>query len=206
MKKFIGKPIPEGLTYEEESKIDRENAIAGFKVLEENIPEIREIFKAQLDKPGHPYRAVLVEEIMKYLVSSRIDKFKMAEENDYIYFDYLYAVTIYELADIIEAVNKNDEAAFVQAMEALPWGDSNTGDQISWNNARFAYGIMSDEAREKFGGLFAGFIARSNVGRTSPEEHIAKMANLEYLPQLMEYNMEVESEIKAKKPGQPGDC
>jgi hypothetical protein len=90
-------------------------------------------------------------------------------------------------------------------MKVLPWGDSNTGDQVSWNTARFAYGIMSDEAREKFGPIFYRYIEKSNMGRENTSRKISNMAELEFLPDLVEYNLVTEKEIKStKQPAQPG--
>ena len=153
MKEFIRKEYPKNASREEFEKIQKENAVNGLKNIGENMPEIRAIFKVQLDKPGHPYRAVAVEEIIKYLYGLRMEEYE-AGLSKYVHWDYIYAASIYRLADIIKAANENDLDAFNRAMKALPWGDSNTGDQISWNTATFAYGIMSDEDREKFGELF----------------------------------------------------
>lgn len=205
MKKFVKKTIPSGASHEEQQKIENENARNGLKVIGENLEEIRAIFKVQLDKFGHAYRQTAVEEIIKYLYQNRADKVLDESESWHVQWDYLYAKTLYDIADIIQAVNKGDVEAFVKAMENLPWGDSNTGDQISWNCSRFAYGIMSDEAREQFGDLFLGFIARSNVGHENPVECVEKMANLDFLPSLIEHNLEEGKKITAKKPGQPGD-
>ena len=206
MKKYTIKPTPENADYETERKIDIENAKMGLEVLEENIPEIREIFQVQLDKPGHVYREFAVEEIIKYLYTHRVEKLKNSQDEMDYYWAYSYARTIYELADIIKAANEGDEKAFDEAMKALPWGDSNTGDQISWNTASFAYGIMSGEAREKFGPIFYGYVERSNMGRRNPSAKFAEMAELEFLPNLVEFNQETAKEIKSmKKPPQPGD-
>ncbi len=207
MKEYIEKPIPKDVTREQYEKLQRENAIGGLKVVGENIPEIREIFKVQLEKPGHPYREIAVDEIIKYLYQNRMDKYEVGLA-DYLHWDYLYARTLYKLADIIKAVNEEDLDAFTKAMEALPWGDSNTGDQISWNTSRFAYAIMSDEARQKFYEPFLEVVHKGHYGET--KEATAKivegMGNLAFLPSLMEANIETANEVKAKKPGQPGDC
>ena len=187
-------------------KIRNENAQEGFKVLKENMPEIREIFQVQLDKPGHIYREFAVEEIIKYLYTHRVEKLELDQERNAAYWAYSYARTIYELADIIKAANEGDEKAFDVAMSKLPWGDSNTGDQISWNTARFAYGIMSEEAREKFGPIFYVYIERSNMVKGNASAKMAEMAELEFLPDLVEFNQETAKEIKQmKKPPQPGN-
>ena len=107
MKEYIEKPIPKNVTGEQYEELESENALGGLKVVGENLPEIREIFKVQLDKPGHPYRAVAVEEIIKYLYQNRMDKYEVGLA-DYLHWDYLYARTIYKLADIIKAVNEED--------------------------------------------------------------------------------------------------
>ena len=125
---------------------------------------------------------------------------------EHFYWDYMYARTLYELADIIKAVNDEDEKAFDEAMKVLPWGDSNTGDQLSWNTATFAYAIMSDEARERFGSLFYKYVEQSNMGRNNPDAKIEEMAELGFLPELVEFNQETAKEIKSmKKPSQPGE-
>lgn len=206
MKKPIMKPIPKDVDFETKMKFEVENANIGLEVLEENLPEIREIFRVQLDKPGHVYREFAVEEIIKYLYTHRVEKYKNSKEEWGPFWAYSYARTIYELADIIKAANEGDEKAFDEAMKSLPWGDSNTGDQISWNTTCFAYGIMSNEAREKFGPIVYGYIERSNDGKRNASAKFAEMAELEFLPNLVEFNQATAKEIESmKKQSQPGD-
>ena len=111
-------------------------------------------------------------------------------------------MTLIDLADIVDSANKNDEQAFAEKLEMLPWGDSNTGDQIAQNITEFAYWVLSNEARDKLTPIFESVIAsRYNYNR-HPSIKISEFDAMERLPDLEKYNSETKAEIAKIKPQQ----
>ena len=196
-------PQDENATHEERDAHRENQAIESLKYTEAHLDEIKAIFQVQLNKPGHENRAVAVEEILKYWFFNDKEK-RDRGDMSYVTWSSLYAHDLITTANIIEAANNNDKQALIDAMQKLPWGDSNSGDQSAFNGTQFAFWILSDEDRVKFADVFEEFLRKSNFCYSEPEKaiHFLKnFAELKNLPQLIEYNQEKIAEIKAKQPG-----
>lgn len=200
MKKYIWKESPSGATQEERDKIYSENALGCFNHAVSNIPKIKRIFAEQTSKPGDSRRSEASDAITTYLVEEHIDEIKKKPFYSELY--WTKADILIRLTNIIEAVNSNDREAIESAYQALPFGQSNTGDSLSFNAMQFAYWIMSDEAREKYGDIALKYLIQHNIcagDEQKAKKYLESFASLEKLDSLLERNENMRQEREEKK-------
>ena len=189
MEKYKWKATPKNLSYEEESKAYNKQLIDSMMLVKKQLDEIKSIFNAQLEKPGDERRQFAVEQIIQYLYTNPMNKYEMLEEPS------SYTMTLIDLADIVDSANKNDAQAFAEKLEMLPWGDSNTGDQIAQNTTEFAYWILSDESRNQLLPVFENVIANKIDSKRHPSVQLGKFDTMVRLYNLEEYNSKTAAEL-----------
>ena len=196
MENFKWEKIPTNLSYEEQSKLYERQKAESMKFVGEHLDEIKSIFNVQLGKPGDEDRAFAVEQIIDYLYTNPMDEYEKSGKTS------TYTITLITLANIIDAANNNDEKAFAEKLENLPWEDAGTGLQIAQNTIEFAFWILSDEARDKLTPIFGNVIASKYNYNRHPSIKIGEFDSMERLPDLEKYNSETKAEIAKIKPQQ----
>ena len=196
MEKYKWKAIPKNLSYEEERKAFNKQLIDSMMLVKKQLDEIKSIFNVQLEKPGDERRQFAVEQIIQYLYTNPMNKYEMLEEPS------SYTMTLIDLADIVDSANKNDAQAFAEKLEMLPWGDSNTGDQIAKDTTEFAYWILSDESRNQLLPVFENVSVRKINSTRHPSVQLGEFDTMLRLYDLEEYNSKTAAELANVKPQQ----
>lgn len=161
-----------------------------LKYVEKMLEEIQKIFQVQLEKSGNSVRTIAVEEVTNYLLTNRIEQHRGRNNDMFIVSDSYYAESLITIAQIIEAINNNKEDEVSNILNNLPWGDSNTGDQIARNTAEFSYWILSDEAKSLFGDIFKKHFREKSFSKEEDkiEKNISDIENYTHLPYLIQHN------------------
>ena len=145
------------------------NAKKMAEYVAKNLDEIKRIFNLELSKEGPKERKIASEEIIKYLFSNRYEAYKLGFRDELVWSE-IYMNNLITIANVVELANKGDRYGLIREMESLPWGDSNTGDQISHNATMFIWWLLSDETRKEFSDLFLKYCARANYEKVPSEE------------------------------------
>lgn len=196
------------LPYEQEMELYEENCVNTVLHTAAHIEEIKAILEAELAKSNDPKRQVAYEEMMKYLFQLKYDEYLKTGDKKEISWERGRASSLIYIANMVEAAGKGDDEAFVKELNNLPWGDSNTGDSLSFNATRFTYWLLSDENRKKYYQVFLNRLKNSNNALGSEKKaksFLEKFENMDSLENLIEYNKEIEKEIKEKNQAQPGN-
>lgn len=196
MERYRWKSIPNGLSHEEQNKMFEQQIVESMMLVDKQLDEIKSIFNVQLEKSGDAERGFVVDQIIQYLYTNPMDEFEKSGKTS------TYTMTLIDLADIIDAANKNDENAFAEKLKNLPWGDSNTGDQIAQNITEFAFWILSDESRDKLLHVFDKIIKEKFNYKRDSSIKLAEFDRMEHLYDLEKYNLDKKAEIAKIKPQQ----
>ncbi|MBQ9792542.1 MAG: hypothetical protein IJW32_02195 [Clostridia bacterium] len=196
MERYRWKSIPNGLSHEEQNKMFEQQIVESMMLVDKQLDEIKSIFNVQLEKSGDAERGFVVDQIIQYLYTNPMDEFEKSGKTS------TYTMTLIDLADIIDAANKNDENAFAEKLKNLPWGDSNTGDQIAQNITEFAFWILSDESRDKLLYVFDKIIKEKFNYKRDSSIKLAEFDRMEHLYDLEKYNLDKKAEIAKIKPQQ----
>lgn len=196
MERYRWKSIPNGLSHEEQNKMFEQQIVESMMLVDKQLDEIKSIFNVQLEKSGDAERGFVVDQIIQYLYTNPMDEFEKSGKTS------TYTMTLIDLADIIDAANKNDENAFAEKLKNLPWGDSNTGDQIAQNITEFAFWILSDESRDKLLHVFDKIIKEKFNYKRDSSIKLAEFDRMERLYDLEKYNLDKKAEIEKIKPQQ----
>ena len=184
-------------------KYENEQNKKAILFVADQVDEIRKIFQVQLDKPGKEKRDIAAEEIIKYLC---LNAKTICEKNEnyFLWFYRFESDSLITLAEIIDAANKGDVEDMKNKLDSLPWGQSNTGDQISYNAFQFAYWIFSDEAREKYENVFVENLSHYwGISLEEAKEKLDNIGKMNGLDGLIEANKYYEQMFNDQK--QPGD-
>ncbi|MBE5736424.1 MAG: hypothetical protein E7356_03640 [Clostridiales bacterium] len=176
-----------------ESKKDRHVKYEAYECLlyvEQMLEEIRKIFQVQLEKSGNDVRTIAVEEIISYLLTNKIERHRGRNDDMFIVSDSYYAESLITIAQIIEAINNNKQDELSNILNNLPWGTSNTGDQLAWNTTMFSYWILSDESRNLFGDIFKKYFREKSFAKEEDQiqQNVSDIENYTTLPILMKHN------------------
>lgn len=196
MERYRWKNIPNSLSHEEQSRMFEQQTAESMMLVGKQLDEIKSIFNVQLEKPGDDRRNFAVDQIIQYLYTNPMDEFEKSGKTS------TYTMTLIDLADIIDSANKNDENAFAEKLENLPWGESNTGDQIAQNITEFAFLILSDESRDKLLHVFDEIIKEKFNYKRDSSIKLAEFDCMEHLYDLEKYNLDKKAEIAKIKPQQ----
>ena len=178
-----------------ESRKDRHVKYEAYECLlyvEQMLEEIRKIFQVQLEKSGNDVRTIAVEEIISYLLTNKIERHRGRNDDMFIVSDSYYAESLITIAQIIDAINNNKQDELSSILNNLPWGTSNTGDQIAWNTTMFSYWILSDESRNLFGDIFKKYFREKSFAKEEDQiqQNVSDIENYTFLPILMKHNQE----------------
>lgn len=191
MIKYDWKKATPEMSEKEVQKLLKENKKNAFMYAHDNLEEIQKIFKTQLEKPGHEDRKMAAEEIVNYLVKNYKIKYEATRDMDTITKNWDKASSLVEVANIIDAVNKDKKKEVEDAFKQINLENSDNADQISWNIMQFAYWIMSDEARTKYDDIIRKHISQHknlSDNKTLPETVIQEFKSLKNLEALKTHN------------------
>ena len=182
------------MTPEQSEIAYKKQCTEAFLFVESQLDDVRKVFDVQLKKPGMPEREVAANLIIDYLFQLKKDEFDKTGDESSICWHHGYADSLITVAETVEAANNGDERRFTELLEKLPWGDSNTGDQISYNSIRFVYWILSEEDRKKFNDVFYSYLKKSNLAHNSDEKAAELMDQMDKMVALKDLKEHVEQE------------
>lgn len=188
-------------TLEEELKAYNDACFEEFMNAHEHIDEIKAVFEKELAKSNDGTRNRAAEEIIKYLYAISYSEYLATGDKSNLAFHSGYADSLIYIANMVEAAGKGDVETFEKVLNALPWGDSGTGDQIAYNSTMFAIWILSDESREKVYDIVFNRMKNSNNALGSAQKTVnimCKFFNMSTLESLIEHNNESEEMVNAK--------
>lgn len=153
-----------------------------------DLDEIKKVFKVQLDKPGNPDREELVEAVIRYCYTNRDMKALIGDINPvHAFNEEAMVLMLYDVANIVDAINNKDIKAIDEAVSALPYAESNTGYLIAGQTLEFAYGVLSDADKEINRELFETIAKTYGYAPTS-YEFDRDFTNIGYLGSLKRAN------------------
>ena len=206
MKRYEDELVPSGASQEEIHRIWLNNAKRGFEAIKEDLPEIREIFRVQLNKKGNESRAQALEELIKYVYTNCIREYEATTDANCFIWDYYNAKVIYDIADIVKAANENDAESFANLIKGLPWGYTSSSDAYSWMAMSVAYGMLGEEDQEKFKFIIYDQVKGTNMGTSNIVTSVKEMEDLELIGCIKIHNTNSERIIeKALKQSQRGE-
>lgn len=153
-----------------------------------DLDEIKKVFKVQLDKAGDPKREELVEEIIRYCYTNRDMKVLIETiDPNYAFNEEAMVLMLYDVANIVDAINNKDVEKIDEAVSALPYDESNSGYVIAGQTLEFAYGMLSDIDKAVNRELFQD-IAKTYGYATTDYEFDRDFTNFGYLGNLKRAN------------------
>ncbi len=153
-----------------------------------DLDEIKKVFKVQLDKAGNPKREELVEEIIRYCYTNRDMKVLIGTiDPNYAFNEEAMVLMLYDVANIVDAINNKDVEKIDEAVSALPYDESNSGYLIAGQTLEFAYSMLSDIDKAVNRELFQD-IAKTYGYTTTDYEFDRDFTNFGYLGNLKRAN------------------
>ena len=204
------KNLPE----KEQEELFLKQCVEAFLFVGSQLDEITQVFATQLAKPGNKDRAMAAEQIINYLYQNRKYEYDHFGEKYSMRWNYFYADSLIIVAELVDAITKDEKETVDKIFEKLLiMGDSNTGDQVAFNTARFAYWILSTGDRAKYYDTFLKYIKKSHTGNDDLQRSIDIMDAMEEmkdLKHLKQHNINemvlMIKEVNSKNtPNQPGN-
>lgn len=156
-----------------------------------DLDEIKNVFKVQLDKDGNPERAELAEEIIRFCYTNTDMKALIGDiKPGFAHMEESYALMLYDIANIVDAINNKNVDAIDETISALPNDGSNGAIEITRKSLQVSYGLLSDLDKAVCRDLFKMEISKTLGYDMSNYEFDRDVTNFEYLGSLKRYNEE----------------